>query len=255
MTDPIAQGTESAPNAATTTPENTQTQPQPQEQNSGFQTRINELTAARRAAEEAAMRAQQAAEAQAQTIAQLTQQLTMQHQAQMQAQRPAAPALPALPEGLDPSVAQYLQGLQTMYQQGLTQFQQNMSELQKNVNRSLEVQKVATIAAQYEPGVAQRAQELVQRWAADGKFGTGWNVEDAIKYAMGERAHAEYAKQATSRQIAAFSGGAQLPALAAPAPAHSAPAVQPVPADIDSWPVKKQEEYWEKRVGDTPFNT
>lgn len=144
-----------------------------QEQHSGFQQRIDQLTARMR-------------EQERQFQSQLEQERTAREQLMMsvlqngQRQNPQEQA-PELPD-MDPSERAKFDAM-------LKPFMQQNQQLARQVQALMAGQQVQQAAAKFgavDPAVLQSAAQLAQNWTAGGY--SGWKPEDAVVYAMGQRA-------------------------------------------------------------------
>jgi len=229
--DATAQATETA-TVSQSTAEQTQTPEQVQQDNSGFQKRINELTAARHQAEEEARR--QAAQNQELMTAILSQQA-----------RPAAPA-EAAPE-FDPEEKRKFDYLLGPMVQRMEQMQRLMEQQVGQVQLRQSVQRVA------DPEIAREAESLYQKWARRDDV-KGFNADDAVIYAAGKKyLAAQQAARASHQGLQDFNNGAAPPMIQGRPPPAAASLEPAVPGDIDSWSPEKQADYWEKQLGGKSF--
>lgn len=230
--DPSAQGNDAVvpqdAGAPTTLPLNqTDANQDPQSQaqsqaNAGFQKRIDELTARSREFERTALEAQAAVR---QSNELLTQVL-----ARPQAQAPAQRQEVAVPEGMDPATAQYMQ---RMFESALDQRMQPLLRQLGQVQGVTAAQQAQQHAAQFGDKTAHRAAELAQKWQAAGL--QGFTPEDAAIYAAGELYREQVRANAATQQSRAgaqgFAQGMDMPG------ARGAPSVsgQVADAPTPSW--------------------
>lgn len=142
-----------------------------QEQQSGFQQRIDQLTARMR-------------EQERQFQSQLESERTAREQLMMSVlsgQRQQQSQEPELPD-MDPSERQKFEAM-------LKPFMQQNQQLSRQVQSLMAGQQVQQAAAKFgavDPAVLQAASQLAQNWTAGGY--SGWKPEDAVVYAMGQAA-------------------------------------------------------------------
>ncbi len=189
----------------------------------GVQSRINELTFARREAERREADLAKRLVAQDQQIAELVRSVTSRQQQPVEQQ---------LPE-MDPEQKRVLDAY----------FSRTVGPLQAEI----ESLRAHSVASQFigDTDIANRAADLIVAWQRDGK--TGWTPEDAVKFAAGEKVFADKSKGKAARdekgRFNTMSQGVQ---------GHSQqPSAAPLdgarPSDFDNWSSDKQLEYFEKR--------
>jgi hypothetical protein len=209
------------------------TEATPENQHTGLQTRINELTAARKAAEQANQ--------------ELMQRVMEQSARLMELQRPApAPAAPdALAQHaaeLDPRLVQVLEAerarMQAMFAAKMAQVEATQGQLQ--------IQAAAAQMRNVPPEVAQRAQQLYQQAKLNGSAAT---PDEAIRYALGDWYLQQQQRAAGVAGVSPQAFNAPFPVLPA-APVIPAAATQQQyiePPDFESWPLSKQLQYMEQK--------
>lgn len=183
-------------------------------QSAGIQKRIDELTA--RIYDEARLRAvaEERAAATTQTLAEVL--------ARQAAPQVSAPALPSLPEGVDPQFKTYFDSLMHASLSPVLGKYENVLKAQQAEIAQLKLK--SGMAAEPEP-VQKRAMELMTAWTKNGN--SGWIPEDAVAYAYGELyrqgklAPAGYVRQNTT--VAAAPLPAAPPPVTAPRPAAEEP--------------------------------
>lgn len=210
-----------------------------QDANTGFQKRIDELTAARYEAEGRAKAiAEEAQRNQERMLAQFQQQLQAQ---QVQSQPQANPFA-----DLDPTLAKALEAISAKQSAQIEALQRTIAS-QAAANA---VEQAAGNVGTQDPNVKRRAAELAAAWTREGR--QGWNPEDAVLYAEGEALRA--ARVAAQRdplgrfQPAQFQGQA-------PRQNFQPQSAQPeLPANFDSLSPSAQIAILQKRgVDDIPF--
>lgn len=213
---PAAQGTE------------TPSQPaadggQPKGDVSGVQARINELVAEKHYFK-------QQAEAQQAQMNELLQQVMQLSQAQqMQAAQAAAAATPNPLAQLDPEERAKYEAVMGTYMQPL----QAKLRAQEEQIASMRVQQQAQMFG-VPPDVANEAAGYIQSWTKQGF--TGWSTQDAITFALGQRAARQMATAAQGRQAhQQFNAGAQTGNFGnAPPPAAAPPPRSRIPDDLSN---------------------
>lgn len=142
-----------------------------QEQHSGFQQRIDQLTARMREQE-------RQFQSQLESERSAREQLMMSVLQGRQTQQPTEPELP----DMDPSERAKFDAM-------LKPFMQQNQQLSRQVQALMAGQQVQQAAAKFgavDPAVLQSAAQLAQNWTAGGY--SGWKPEDAVVYAMGQAA-------------------------------------------------------------------
>lgn len=142
-----------------------------QEQHSGFQQRIDQLTARMRE-QERQFQSQLESERSAREQLMLS---VLQGRQAPQEQQPEMP-------DMDPSERAKFDAM-------LKPFMQQNQQLSRQVQSLMAGQQVQQAAAKFgavDPGVLQAASQLAQNWTAGGY--SGWKPEDAVVYAMGQAA-------------------------------------------------------------------
>lgn len=206
------------------------------------QSRLDEVTAARREAERkadelskqllelSAQQAQQAAQFQAQLIA------------MQQSQRPAADPYAQLRER-DPDL---VRSLEAAHAQQAEQFRVQRQQLEAQ-NKLLEVRLLASSIPGITTETQTKAAQYMQRWAAAGVPAT---AEDAINFALGEERRQQLVQTANVRGITP----PPTPVLTQPnAPPAAAAQPQGLPPNFDRLSPEQQEAYLDKLYGDMPF--
>lgn len=202
---------------------------------SGVQGRIDELTREKyeaKARAEALERAQQEAEAR---NALLLQALAEQASRGSQSQETE-------PE-LDPDQARLVATIERRFKADLQRLEQQNAALAKQVG-------LANISSQIEhadPRVKQKAREIASNAAQRGLLGS-LSQDDITLMAEAAVIRDDRAKNGNK--------GQPQPGLltnATPAPRVETPRPQGHPADLSSWPLAKQEEYWLKNMADARF--
>jgi hypothetical protein len=142
-----------------------------QEQHSGFQQRIDQLTARMRE-QERQFQSQLESERSAREQLMMS---VLSGQRQQQSQEPELP-------DMDPSERARFDAM-------LKPFMQQNQQLSRQVQALMAGQQVQQAAAKFgavDPAVLQSAAQLAQNWTAGGY--SGWKPEDAVVYAMGQAA-------------------------------------------------------------------
>lgn len=201
--------------------------------NEGIEKRIGELTAARRLAEERAA----AQEAQ---IAELIRALT---ETRNVPQAPA-PQEPQLPD-LDPELKT---GIEAIASHKVRSLEEKINQLMQ-LQRQQELQQVMSRAP--DPEVSKEAQRLYQSWQRAGY--SGFVAEDALIYAMGQRALQERKASAQARdEKGRFNSMSQSVMTGQSAPQSMQPQ-QGLPRNFEQLPLDKQIELMEQQLGDKPL--
>lgn len=201
---------------------------------SGFQTRINELTAKYRETERALqMRDQQITD----LMSVMAQQVVHQPQVQAQAQPEIDPEERTKMEAV---FSPYLKRLESM----LSQVQQGLTTTQVEAKRQ-----------GLPPEVAQRVEQLTANWQRKGILNNVATLDDAVNIAYGEYARKRDTELAAKTAKGAFNGNGQHTLTA-----NGAPSIQPAgiprqhPADLSSRSNDAQLAYWDSiGAGDRPI--
>lgn len=222
-------------------------------QEAPVQKRIGEIVAqreeAKRRAEAAEAANQQMMAAMAQQSAQLNAMMARQNEP---AKQPDNHLNIEIPEGMDPAQAAFFTKLTQGFQAQLEhQSKQNSAALQAQVGQLRQTQAELQLQAALNnqpPAVAKRAAELMKSWQVGGF--TGWSPQDAIIYARGELG----AGAAPPPPRANPNGDVMQFGAAPPAIARHAALPPPMPDEtLRRMTLKQQEDYWAKRVGDSPL--
>lgn len=242
--DPVDSAQSPAPGSDTQNPTG-----QGEAQNDG-QSRLNarfaELTAIINGQKEQVAQSQALVQQLLSSQAQLQQQLTQNHRAP----EPQGFQI-QLPDGVDPVLAQTLQGMTQAFQKTLEEQNKKTHELiQQAVGgvRMTQEQMELQQAVQGQPKeVGELANRLYHQWRQAGN--TGWTPQDAVVYARGKLGVA--GQTAPGRQtIEHVTPGGAPP----PSPNSGQGLPPPLPDEvIRKMSLKQQEDYWAKRVGDTPL--
>lgn len=105
---------------------------------------------------------------------------------------PATPQLPTIqfPEGTDPSIANAFQAQQKFFQDMMAQQAKNLEQTINGqlgqVRMTQEQLQFQQVAQKYPPEVQRLGEQRLNEWRKAGL--TGWNPEDALRYAFGELA-------------------------------------------------------------------
>ena len=196
----------------------------------GFQARINELTAARREAERRVSE-------QEKQIAELV------RLASANVQR--APVEPKLPElEIDPDQQKILDAYRARYvNPEIEGLKQTIKNLTAQFGSARAQEAAETMVG--DPEVAQRASQLIQGWQQAGL--QGWTAEDAVKYAAGEKAIADLNRTRQAKGARQQFNGQGTPVVTGHSTGQPPNPVGTLPANFDSLPVEKQLEILEKR--------
>lgn len=236
--NPSAQGQQPvAENTAQPTENQAQPVPQAPVQSDGIQRRFDELTARFHEAE----RARQAAATQNQELMQML--LSQQH-----SRAPAPPQDPQIPDNVDPEMRQLLEAY-------TAPLKRQLAETQVQYGRQLSMMQLRQEAAQagYDNRVVSRAEQLLNQWSNQRL--QGWNPGDALTYAAGELFMQEKARSTQLRdERGRFNSASNnlVGNVVAP-PQVNTPPKDAVPADIDSWDLDKQSEFYERRLTGKSF--
>lgn len=163
----------------------------------------------------------------------------------------AQPAGPQIPEGMDPTAAQYMAKLvaETMAQNNQV-LEQRISQLVGGIRQSQQQTEFQQATAGVDPAVAKEAAKFMQAWARAGN--TGWTAQDAVIYAEGALARTNRVNQNRMRpngesNDAVTQGGANTPNPVAnrnlPPPKSD--------AELKVMSLSQQEAYWAGRAGDS----
>jgi hypothetical protein len=161
---------------------------------SGFQQRINELTAAKHAAERSASEAQQGFQQAMERLARLEGRLDA--TAQPQRTEPGFDYT-QFGDAADP--------LKKLMEAQQAQFQRQLQQMNAGIAAQLRGSEVATLAAQMglPPDVAARANHLASGWAAQG---LPYPASDAVNFAVGEAVRAGTYKPGAPQQQGRYMG-------------------------------------------------
>lgn len=208
----------------------------------GVQARFNELTAEKHDLKD------QVAAQQAQ-IAQLMELATA--NARAGAQAPAVPAVEIPPDQkaiMDAYMAPYLQQIQQSVNQTMGQLRPAVAQTQ--------VHQVLQQRGESDPRVGPYAERMLQNWQANpGKFGTAWNVNDAIVFAKAAIAEEDQRSGRTVQNAQRQQMNANAGPLMGHHGAGTVPQVRPptgepppLPANFDSLPYGQQAEILKNRI-------
>lgn len=206
-----------------------------------LETRINELVAKQE--EEKRFWAQQLEESRR------TQTEMMRLLAETRAQPTHEPAPPALPEDLDPRVAQYMQ---YVARQQVNPEIAALKARQQQYEAEFARMRWESVASQEkDPEVLKTAQALLDSWRRDPEK-RGWVEADALTHAVGIVAQRQRAAQAGERR---FGAGYTEPVVTghAPPPPVQTPSRNAIPANIDDLPLEQQIAIYEKAIGNEPL--
>lgn len=206
-----------------------QAQVPPQQENSGIQARIDELTAKFRQAEESNQKLQQQIMEATAREAEASRRLADQYQRATQPVAQVEDPLAQYKDRLDPVAVEALQRSNAM-------LQQQMEERLRKMQAQYEAQQ-ATYAVRHEiavtpglpPEVAQKAEQLMSAWRAQ-----GWNVptaKDAIHIALGQHYESSLRRAAP---VLSYQQNSTVPNVT---PGFAPPPPQPrkgLPANFDS---------------------
>jgi hypothetical protein len=193
--------------------------------------------------------------AQSQTLAQqlmanqaaLQAQLAQVHQPR---QEPAQPFQIQLPEGTDPALAQVFNGMTQAFQKTLEEQHKRtealISQAVGGVRQSQEQMEMSQAVAGQPKEVQELANRLYQQWRQAGH--TGWVPRDAVTFARGQLGVTAAPGHRQAQQEITAPGGAP------PPPARGQELPPPLPDEVlKKMSLKQQEDYWFKRVGDSPL--
>ncbi len=195
-----------------------------------MQSRINELTFARREAERREADLAKRLQVQDQQIAELVRSVTARQQ------QPVEPQMP----DMDPDQKKVLDAY----------FNRTVGPLQAEIE-SLRAQngrnQAHSVASQFigDADIANRAADLIVAWQRDGK--TGWTPEDAVKFAAGEKVFADKSKGRAARDEKGRFNTLSQGESGHSTVSNSAPPSGARPSDFENWSADKQLEYLEKR--------
>jgi hypothetical protein len=180
---------------------------------------------------------------------QTMQELIAQNAALAARQSAVAAPVPALPEGVDPSMVDYLsQQMKQAMSQQFAQLEQKFTQAFGSVKQTQEQMAFQAAATGYPPEVQREAEKLMATWKRNGF--TGWQPKDAFIYARGQladqAAQQQYRDRPNGNGGDSVTPGGSLP----PSPTRS---LAPAKSDdeLRRLSVKQREEYWAARVGDS----
>lgn len=227
-TDPAAQGQPPAAEGAGNTSQE-QGANQAPGQHEGFQKRIDQLTAERRAAEqrEEMLRAQ---------LAELTNSVIQRAQ---QAEAPQTPPVEITPEE------------KAKYDYVTAPLQRQLEELKQQNAAQLGQLRFQQAIAGKDPRVVQRAQQLLAAWQKDPSKG-GWTPEDALVYASGELG-IPIVQQQPRDERGRFNGGGGMLTQHSPAPIVNGNQNAGQEPDWNTTSPEKLAEFYEKRLAGKVF--
>lgn len=157
-----------------------------------------------------------------------------------------APVAQALPEGIDPTLVDYLSKSMTQaISEQMTRMEQKFTQAFGSVRQSQEAMEFQAAAQGVEPKVIQEAQKLMTDWKRRGL--SGWKPEDAILHA--EAIMARQARQAQNRNRP--NGVGEEGAGGQPPPTNRQLPPAKSDAELAGMPLDAQLEYLGKRVGDS----
>ncbi len=214
-----------------------------QHEKTGFQTRIDELTAKRYAAE------RRAEEISQQKDAQIAQLLEMVNRTAVQQQT----ATPDPLADLAPEQRQLLENYKRATIDPVVKaLQTELSQLKTGFQTQQAMQYVASKAAPTDsPAVVQKAQELMAYWTRSGA--SGWIPEDALVYARGLLGTQAPVQQPRAQNGQFMQSSQNVMSGQAAPPAPVSRVNQGLPADIEQRPLDEQIALFEKHLDGKQF--